>query len=108
VPTRGKQHYYGSYGVIRGYGPLCKTIDEADKSVFDDGRLQRRNGGSTDRNAVLVSKDTGLCWWADEDEGEGHLEPVRTPSSGQAKYAPEVIRSAELMWGDVIDSAGAG
>lgn len=92
-------YYYGSYGLIRGYGPLHRTLKEADNSVFEDGRKQRRNGGSTDRNAVYVTPEDGLCWWADEDnDSPSDLAPVRTPDGSQARYTQEVIRAHEQLW----------
>ena len=87
---------FGSYGVIRGYGELCKTYKEADASVIADGKTQRQNGGSTDRNTVVVSAD-GRCWWLDAEAdtetasaiggiGEDDLVPAKTPSGQQARY----------------------
>jgi hypothetical protein len=99
--------YYGSYGLIRGYGPLCRTLREADETVLADGRHQRRKGGSTDRNAVAVTPDDGLCWWADEgDTSTADMMPVRTPSGAQARYAQEVIRASEELWRGPKELAG--
>lgn len=96
---RARGYYYGSYGIVRGYGKLCQTLKEADESVFDDGRLQRRNGGSTDRNAVAVTAEDGLCWWTDEEgESTATMPPVKTASGKQARYEQEVIRAYELLW----------
>lgn len=92
-------YYYGSYGLVRGYGPLCRTLREADASVRDDSRRERHNGGSSDRVVVFVSQDTGLCWWAEDDEDpDTRLEPVLTNYGTQACYAPEVIRATERIW----------
>ncbi len=92
-----KQHYYGSYGLVRGYGPLCQTLREADDSVYDDSRAQRKNGGSSDRCVVIVSKGSGLCWWWEEaDVDDSDLIPVRTVSGDQAKYVLEVIGPTEM------------
>lgn len=109
--NRGKQYYFGSYGLVRGYGPLYRTITEADESVYKDGREQRGNGGSSDRNVVLVSRVTGLCWWMDEHDGrqdelEQYLPPVRTAEGSQAGYPLEVIRNYEALWGGPTEAAG--
>lgn len=102
------QYYYGSYGLIRGYGTLYRSLDEADSSVFTDGRLERRNGGSTDRNAVAVCPDTGLCWWPEEGYMSGMLEPVKTADGKQARYELEMIRSYEDLWHGPVEIAGFG
>lgn len=93
-------YYFGSYGIIRGYGPLCRTLDEADRSVFKDADGQRKRGGSTDRNAVAVSRDDGTCWWTDEEDDidPAHLTPVRTAAGKQAQYAMRAIAEAEEGW----------
>jgi hypothetical protein len=109
VPSREQKYYYGSYGIVRGYGTLFRTLREADESVFEDGRIQRKNGGSTDRNAVLVSRETGLCWWAEEDEtDETDLVPVRTADRVQASYPLDLIRKCEALWRGPIEIAGFG
>ena len=99
MSSHARGYYYGSYGIVRGYGKLCRTLKEADDSVFDDGRLQRRNGGSTDRNAVAVTPDDGLCWWTDEEgEPTATMPPVKTPGGEQARYSQETIRAHERLW----------
>ena len=91
--------YYGSYGRVRGYGPLCRTLKEADASVRDDARRERHNGGTSDRVVVFVSPDTGLCWWAEDEEDESsRLEPLRDNHGAQAAYAIEVIMATERIW----------
>lgn len=109
----GRKYYFGSYGIVRGYGPLHRTIEEADHSVREDGKKQRQNGGSTDRNAVLVSALTGLCWWVDESESrdtpeEKYLSPVRTANGEQAKYSMDILRRYETLWVDPTMLAGFG
>ncbi len=100
-------YYYGSYGMIRGYGPLCKTLKEADDSVLSDGKRQRLKGGSTDGNEVVVTPEDGLCWWIDEVDDALHaLQPVKTPSGAQARYAQEVIRASEQLWNGPKELAG--
>lgn len=96
--TRG--FIFGSYGIVRGYGPLCQSIEEADRSVFKDAEKQRKFGGATDRNAVAVSRLTGLCWWVDdgEDIRESELIPVKTAHGDQASYPREEIAKAEARW----------
>jgi len=92
-------YYYGSYGLVRGYGKLCRTLREADETVFEDGRQQRANGGTTDRNAVVVTPEDGLCWWADEeDESTAGMIPVRNAHGEQARYSQEAIRATERLW----------
>lgn len=92
-------YYYGSYGLVRGYGPLCRSLKEADETVFADGRKQRLKGGSTDRNAVVVTPEDGLCWWADEeDESVADMLPVRLASGEQARYELHIIRATEELW----------
>lgn len=92
-------YYYGSFGLVRGYGPLCRTLQEADNSVRDDSRRSRQNGGSSDRVVVFVSPDTGLCWWAeDEEDPHSRLEPIRDAHGAQAAYAIEVIMATEHIW----------
>lgn len=103
----GEGYYYGSYGLVRGYGPLYKTLAEADRSVREDGKVQRAHGGSTDRNAVAVDRKTGLCWWVDEeDPGEPDLLPVKTATGEQARYTIEAIRGYEWLWGTPQELAG--
>lgn len=117
MSNHGRQHYFGSYGLIRGYGPLHKTLKEADDSVFEDGRVQRKkHGGSTDRNAVVVSADNGHCWWLDSDDfrddgadiRDEELVPVRTPNGSQARYADDVLRKCEALWEGPRELAGFG
>lgn len=92
-------YYYGSYGIIRGYGPLCRTLGEADDSVREDHRRQREWGGSTDRNAVAVTPEDGLCWWVDDgEETIDDMRPVITPRGEQARYKLEVMRAHESLW----------
>jgi hypothetical protein len=98
VNTSKREYYFGSYGLIRGYGPLCRTLKEADATVHADGRRQRLKGGASDRNAVAVSSSTGLCWWTDDDDTDGNMEPVKTASGEQARYSEEVIRASERLW----------
>lgn len=101
MSIRARGYYYGSYGIVRGYGKLCRSLKEADATVFDDGRQQRLNGGSTDRNAVVVTPEDGLCWWLDEDDvslTHANLDPVRTASGEQARYTQEAIRAHEKLW----------
>lgn len=101
------RYYFGSYGLVRGYGPLFRSYEDADDSVFADSRAQRRHGGSTDRNAVAVSKDTGLCWWWDEDDDrDGVMVPVKTPSGAQAQYPADVVRACEGRWDGPMLLAG--
>lgn len=107
--ARRKQYYFGSYGIIRGYGALYRTLKEADDSVYDDQRKQQRNGGTTDRAVVAVSTDTGLCWWAGEgDLPEEDMMPVITPSGSQARYTLDAIRVYEGIWGTPTELAGFG
>lgn len=95
--------------MIRGYGPLCRTLQDADASVDEDQRLQRANGGTTDRNTVVVSRDTGLCWWVDEDDlNESELTPMRTASGAQVQYSMDTIRGYEGLWGSLNEMAGFG
>ncbi len=99
MSIRGRGYYYGSYGIVRGYGKLCRSLKEADATVFDDGRQQRLNGGATDRNAVVVTPEDGLCWWADEeDESTATMLPVKTASGEQARYTQEAMRAHEKLW----------
>ncbi len=99
MSIRGRGYYYGSYGLVRGYGKLCRTLREADQTVFDDAKQQRLNGGSTDRNAVVVTPEDGLCWWADEeDESTATMLPVKTTSGEQACYTQEAMRAHEKLW----------
>lgn len=94
-------YWYGSYGLIRGYGPLCRTVEEADRSARRDAIEQRRHGGSTDRVAVAVCRRTGLCWWAvDEDIREVELAPVRTIAGEQARYPMVQVEAANARWGE--------
>lgn len=104
---QGGSYYYGSYGIIRGYGPLYQSYEDADDSVFADNRAQRRHGGTSDRNPVAVSKDTGLCWWwTEEDARDGVMLPVKTPSGAQAQYSMVIIRNYEGLWGGPMMMAG--
>ncbi len=101
------KYYFGSFGLVRGYGPLYRTIDEADRSVAEDGRDQRRNGGSSDRNAVAVCSVTGLCWWVDEEDSpEAERLPVRLPTGEQARYSRMEIVAYQSLWGDLTELAG--
>ena len=99
MSSRGSSYYYGSYGIVRGYGPLCSSLREADRTVREDGARQRLKGGSSDRNAVAVTPEDGLCWWVDEEsDALDDLVPVKTASGAQAQYAQEVIRAHETLW----------
>jgi hypothetical protein len=108
VSTVRKQYYFGSYGLIRGYGPLCRTFREADDSVFEDHRVQRRHGGSSDRNALVVTRATGLCWWWQEtpEIDELDLVPARTADGKQARYSTDMIRGCEAIWSGPTEIAG--
>lgn len=109
MSSRARGYYYGSYGIVRGYGKLCRTLKEADESVFDDGRLQRANGGCSDRNAVAVTPDDGLCWWTDEEgESLATMPPVRTSRGEQARYSQETIRACERLWEGPTELPGFG
>ena len=107
--SRRQDYYYGSYGLQRGYGPLCRSMREADESVYHDIREEREHGRNSDRCVVLVSRVTGLCWWIDDVEIViGDLAPVRMYDGKQAQYTLEVIREHERLWGRVEDQAGLG
>lgn len=107
MPIRGREHYFGSYGIVRGYGPLCKSLGDADESVYDDNRIQRRIGGVSDRNVVLVNRSSGLCWWWEEGDAlEADLVPVRTPDGRQAVYDHDVIDNCEALWSGPSEMAG--
>lgn len=104
-----RRYYFGSYGLVRGYGPLATTYARADWSVRQDGREQRENGGSSDRIACVVDADTGLCWWLDGDEDawdERDLYPVRTTSGTQARYQREALTAFELVFFGPREMAG--
>lgn len=108
MPQRRSRYYYGSYGMIRGYGPLRGSVGEADQTVFEDRMQQsKRRGGSTDRNAVAVDSVTGLCWWLEIDDQPGN-SPVLTPTAGQAKYEREAIQRFEALLIEPEDMAGFG
>lgn len=99
MSSRGRGYYYGSYGIVRGYGKLCRTLKEATATIHDDWRQQRANGGSTDRVEVVVTPETGLCWRAlEDDESLSSMEPVKTASGEQARYTQEAIRATERLW----------
>ena len=109
MPFCRKRYYFGSYGLIRGYGPLCRTMGDADASIFADRRKGQENGGSTDRCVVAVSRDDGLCWWVGEDiDREWEMAPVLTVHSGQARYSLELIARYEGLWGTPQELAGFG
>jgi hypothetical protein len=108
MPQRRSRYYYGSYGMIRGYGPLRGSVLEADETVSADRRQQsRRRGGSTDRNAVAVDSVTGLCWWLEPDDQPGN-SPVLTPTGEQARYERETVRQFEATLIGPEDMAGFG
>lgn len=108
MSARTRRYYFGSYGLIRGYGPLCRTLQEADASVFTDQREQRRkHQGSTDRNAVVVDRETGQCWWLDETEARSDRR-VLTAQGQQAAYTLEQIRQQEGLWGTPQEQCGLG
>lgn len=107
MQSRGYQYYYGSYGLIRGYGPLCRNMRDAEESVYADARRMRDSRGTTDRHAVLVSRVTGLCWWFDEPDNTD-LSPVRDIEGKQAQYELAEIRRYEDLWGNIEDQAGLG
>lgn len=94
---RARRYYFGSYGIIRGFGPLFRTIEEADRSVFKDASDQRKRGGSSDRNAVAVRASDGTCWWTDDgdDIRENELKPVRMADGSQATYAKIAVSAME-------------
>lgn len=105
MSSRLPRYYYGSYGLIRGYGPLCRTIGDAEASVRADSDKERQHGGNTDRHVVLVERVTGLCWWIDDVEIDDlDLAPVRMLDGKQANYGPMVIARHEALWGSGADS----
>lgn len=107
--SRRQDYYYGSYGLLRGYGPLTRNMRDADEAVYADVREQRGKGTNSDRCVVLVSRVTGLCWWIDDVEIViGDLMPVRDVNGVQAQYPLKTIRDAESVWGRVEDQAGLG
>lgn len=109
MSSRRPRYYYGSYGLIRGYGPLCRTIKDADESVYADARKERERGGNTDRCVVLVDRVTGMCWWIEDVEiSDLDLNPVRTLDGKQAQYPQETIHGYEGLWGNTDDQAGLG
>lgn len=106
--ARTRRYYFGSYGMIRGYGPLYRSLQEADASVFTDAAEQRKkHGGSTDRNAVCVDRENGLCWWLNESDEQSDRR-VLTASGVQASYTLEAIRKQESLWGTVVEQCGLG
>ena len=105
MTNHARGYYFGSYGIIRGFGPLCRTIEAADRSVFKDASEQRKRGGSTDRNAVVVAIDDGTCWWTDDEDciDPAHLTPVRMSDGRQATYAITAIEAmAEISEGGQV------
>jgi hypothetical protein len=105
------RYYYGSYGLVRGYGPLATSYARADWSVRQDGKEQRANGGCSDRIAIVVDAETGLCWWLDGDEDdwdERDLYPVRAVSGSQARYQREAIEAFERVFFGPRELAGFG
>lgn len=109
MSSRESSYYYGSYGIVRGYGPLCRTLKEADESVATDDKRQRQKGGITDRNSVIVTPEDGLCWWADEEEDTAAaLAPIMTPYGAQARYATEILQAYEVLWSAPKELAGFG
>lgn len=107
MQSRTRRYYFGSYGVVRGYGPLLRSLREADDSIQDDDRRQRQQGGCSDRHVVIVSADTGQCWHF--DEGETVVErsrPVMTPAGKQAVYLPQVVKVCEQSWLEPREIAG--
>jgi len=58
---------YGTYGSVRGYGPLRATQSEAERDLDDDITGCRGQGGYSDREVVAVDAD-GCCW--EDDDGE--------------------------------------
>ena len=88
--------------MIRGYGPLCRNIKDADESVYADIRSQRERGGNSDRCVALVSSTDGLCWWIDDIEIiEEALVAMRTWDGHQAQYKVDDIKRYAELWGDI-------
>lgn len=109
MSSRAPRYYFGSYGLIRGYGPLCRAIRDADESVYADARKEREKGGNSDRCVCLVSRETGLCWWIDDIEiHDPDLMPMRMLDGKQAQYERSDILRYEALWGEVDDQAGLG
>lgn len=109
MASRLQRYYYGSYGLLRGYGPLHRNMRDAEESVYADHRAQRAEGSSSDRHLVLVTRVTGLCWWLDDVEiNEDDLMPVRDLDGKQAQYELDAIRHQEGLWGTPEEQAGFG
>ncbi len=71
---------YGSYGSVRGYGPLRGTREEAESDVRSDGEGCQQQGGYSDRAVVVVDSE-GCCYYPGEDGGDdGELSWV--PGAG--------------------------
>lgn len=107
--SRRQDYYYGSYGLLRGYGPLRRNLQDAQEAVYADSRAERLAGRISDRNVVLVSRVTGLCWWMDDVEIiASELDPVRTVDGTQAQYSLADVRAMESCCGHVNEQAGLG
>lgn len=89
---------YGTYGSVRGYGPLYATRAEAETSLRSDRIACTRGAGRgySDRIVVGVDED-GACWRLDEDG-----EPLNwVPGPGGHRAAHYSISDVARVAGDV-------
>lgn len=77
---------YGSYGPVRGYGPLCDSLMDAEKSVRQDGHGCARQGGYSDRQIVAVDQD-GYCYRVDDTGAYNESDWIRSDGGSRgARY----------------------
>jgi hypothetical protein len=77
---------WGTYGSVRGYGPLRATREQAEGDLRADVSGCHRQHGYSDRQVVAVDAD-GVCWAVDYDgDAPIVLHWVRGPGGGRAAH----------------------
>lgn len=89
---------WGTYGSVRGYGPLRVRQEDAMIDLYVDQDGCREQRGYSDRNLVAVDS-AGCCWSLDYDSeiGEHVSNWIAGPggrSCGAARYSTDEIAAA--------------
>lgn len=90
---------WGTYGSVRGYGPLRRRRHEALSDLLADQDGCKAERGYSDRNLVAVDAE-GFCWALDFDAEAGsevvsHWVPgAGGPTHGAARYELSSLKGA--------------
>jgi hypothetical protein len=85
---------WGSYGSVRGYGPIRVDRAQAERDVDRDHAFCSARGGYSDRELVAVD-DGGACWGMDSWSGEiGGWIAAPGGANGAARYGRDDLITA--------------